>query len=267
MVNKSDSTSGLLLWVTCLATAVSVPLLLNAWSRPVMVSSPVEARGLPAPDGRLERFEAIEAQLARLDIRLRELEASPPTSHRTPASIAGTKPLVGERFAALAERLGRLEASENARRQLVVQQVALVAEQRLVAQVDKLAAAQAIIHDSSTTDSEKAHAWLDLAGQDTYPWTDEIIALMTQIGATSKNDRAREVVWIGVDTQHRNNLLVQPLIAALSDPVANVREEAADALGHYLNVPGVRNALLWTSKNDTSAKVREEALGSLREGG
>jgi hypothetical protein len=45
--------------------------------------------------------------------------------------------------------------------------------------------------------------------------------------------------------------------------VANVREEAADALGHYLDVGGVRAALLSTSRHDADEEVRAEARRSL----
>jgi len=128
---------------------------------------------------------------------------------------------------------------------------------------ERTSALQLTILDPKTSDLDKAQAWLDLSNQDAYPWTDEIIATMTNIGATSKNDRAREVVWIGADTEYRSDLLVQPLFAALNDPVADVREEAADALGHYLDYAGVRAALSWTSNNDTSEVVRNQALESL----
>ena len=114
------------------------------------------------------------------------------------------------------------------------------------------------------TDASKAQAWLELSRLEGDAWNDQIVAVMTHIGATSSDDRAREVVWIGADSAHRSPLLVQPLLAALADPVANVREEAADALGHYLDYPGVRDALARTGRFDESEKVREEALRVLR---
>jgi hypothetical protein len=129
---------------------------------------------------------------------------------------------------------------------------------------DRVEATQRIIRDLDTSDSDKAHAWLDLAQQEVYPWTEDIIAEMMSIGLNSEDDRAREVVWIGAESQYRNDLLVQPLVSALSDPVADVREEAADALSQYMNMPGVQRALLWTSNNDESEEVRNEAARALR---
>jgi hypothetical protein len=112
--------------------------------------------------------------------------------------------------------------------------------QRALAELASRDRRHALILDPEATDADKAQAWLGLAGSQEYPWSDEIVRTMTEIGATSTDDRAREVVWIGADTEHRNTLLVAPLIRALADPVPNVREEAADALGHYLDVGGVR---------------------------
>ena len=87
---------------------------------------------------------------------------------------------------------------------------------------------------------------------------------MTSIGLLSMDDRARAEVWIGAEAQFRSDLLVQPLISALADPIANVREEAADALSQYLEAPGVQSALSWTSNYDESDTVRDEAAKALR---
>ena len=113
------------------------------------------------------------------------------------------------------------------------------------------------------TDLTKAQAWATLTDHELYPWSDEMLEAVISIGLNSENDRAREVVWIGADTKHRNTLLVPALLAALSDSNANVREEAADALGHYLGEPGVRKALIAASQLDESAMVRSEASRSL----
>ena len=270
MSDRYASRSGLLLWVTCLASAVLASLLLNSWSGRAVRDLPAETSGPRAQDPQVTQ---LESQIQQLEERVRTLETTQSlASRREAASRRPVEPTVDPlRAGALAEvsrRVARLEALEEARQQRAAQTAERQAgshHQRQIGQLVRRDAAHNVILDMDATDSEKAQAWLSLAGLEEYPWTDEIIAAVTHIGATSESDRAREVVWIGADSHHRSDVLVRPLIAALSDSVANVREEAADALGHYLDVSGVREALLWTSNNDTSAKVRDEALRVLRE--
>lgn len=274
MSDRIPTKSVILLWVTCLAVSASVPLLFSGWG-----AGPA-SRGLQAADASDPRpvdagLERLEAEIARLADRVRALEASRLATSRRPVATEDPEPaeptdeVEGRTFADLSRRLARLEQFERVRQdRLAEQRARQVADQELrrETELERRDAAHAIILDPERSDSEKAQAWLGLSRMDGYPWTDEVVAAMVEIGATSTDDRAREVVWIGADTEHRNDLLVRPLLAALHDPVANVREEAADALGHYLDFPGVREALRWSRDNDPSEKVRKEALRVLTEG-
>ena len=263
MADRNGARSGLLLWILCLATAVAVPSGLEGWRGSARGAQASEPRGLQAPDTRIDqligRVEALEGRLRRVQTSGHEV--------RAPEPAVRVDPLAEDALAALSERLERVEGRMRATRQQVPPFMeeghALPAPDSLVSHEAARDAAHAVILDPQETDSRKAHAWRDLSHLEIYPWNDDVVAPMTHIGASSTDDRAREVVWIGADTHHTHGRLAGPLIDALSDPVANVREEAADALGHYLGSPGVRQALAWAAENDPDAKVRAEALRSL----
>jgi outer membrane murein-binding lipoprotein Lpp len=191
------------------------------------------------------RVEAMERQVSDLAQRIEQLEADrlavrEPVLPQPSADTAQSDHSLDE----LAQRVSRLE-----RQHVVVRSGVFIS------------APEQTTQDPVDADQR---TWVDLAQQDVYPWTDDIIAEMTSIGLSSKDDRAREEVWIGAESEFRSDLLVQPLISALADPIADVREEAADALSQYLDYPGVSNALGWTSNYDESGVVRDEAARALR---
>lgn len=231
-----------------------------------------EARGQAASDlmrSVISRLAGLEDQVSALENRIAELE---------PNRVPLREPVVPEpeihveeaetSLVELAERIAHLEQLENTRARRVgereEEREQWASRARQQAPRDIVDAAHRTIRDRKVSDSDKAHAWLDLAQQEVFPWADDVIAEMTAIGLTSEDDRAREVVWIGAESEHRSALLVQPLISALGDSVAEVREEAADALSQYLEMPGVQKALLWTSSYDESERVRNEAARALR---
>jgi hypothetical protein len=80
----------------------------------------------------------------------------------------------------------------------------------------------------------------------------EVIAAAVQIGTKSPDAHTRSGVWAflrGIE----DSSLAQPLMQALAnDPDATVRMQAAFALNTFLDVPGVREALLRAASEDSS---------------
>ena len=271
----STPKSGLLLWGVCLVTATAAAL----W---VARREPLRRQ----PGENSSSSLAVAASIRALETRIAELEARmqtlstpallpAPAAEEPRARVSEDASFDLEELSGFAERLARLEARQAGLQQIRPADPGLgrpwtrrgEIQVRAVSAAEQRDELHALVLDPNASDSDRAHAWLDLLQVEAEPWTDQVVMEAVHIGATSEDDRAREVIWIGADTHHRNDLLVQPLIQALSDPVENVREEAADALGRYLDVPGVRAALLFTSRNDASEKVREEAQRVLDEGG
>jgi hypothetical protein len=265
--------SGLVVWLACLTTAVVVPVLL---SDPVATPVPFEARPLDDQGDEVaalqERIDDLERQLALL--ALERWEDPPPPEPLRPESLSGPGAIVGADAhlpTGLEDRLARLEGFEAERQMALAAVEAERQREREIARQLELAMvgqAHAVILDPNAPDRDKTRAWTQLRRMDGEPWTDEVVLEMLRLGETSEDDRAREEVWIGADSRHRNDLLASPLMRALSgDRSANVREEAADALKRYLDMPGVRDALLYASTHDTSVEVRNEALEALMRGG
>jgi hypothetical protein len=258
--------SGLALWLACLITAVVVPpLIAPPVVTPEQPSATIDERAVSELSRRLDQLEhQIES------VQLKAYEAPEPRPLRGDAQqlafdVDASQPDTLDGFF---DRLARLEKFEN-QRQEVLSQKALEQSQReaveLMAQVYRRKQAHATILDPNAGDLEKAHAWRGLREGDDLAWNDDVILEMTRVGAESENDCAREVVWIGADGRHTSPLMVEPLMRALnSDPIANVREEAADALGHYRDYPGVLAALRAAGDSDASPSVRKEALKALR---
>jgi len=220
----------------------------------------VASAGPDASSTRLEaRLVALEERVEGLARRVEAVETRP---------VALREPVVpepAEAWSRLAERVARLEQREAGRsRRTSTPAGDAPAPASMPSSWKRFEAVRAVLRDATASDADRASAWLGLAREEAYPWTDDLIAQAVSIGLTSEDDRAREVVWIGAESAHRSELLVQPLIRALGDRVANVREEAADALSQYLDRPGVQRALLWTSQHDESETVRDEAARALR---
>lgn len=257
--------SVVLLWLTCLASAAAVSVVVN---RP-----PAEPSSAPAPlaDDLVvrrfaERLDALERRMDGLDLRPYDAPVARPLTTHAPDGGALPSP------ADLEGRLARLEAfeAERLRDRLAVEEAqARAAEINLEREQREGQRLAALILDPARGDREKTEAWMRMGRLQGSPWRDDVVLEMARIGEASEDDRAREEVWIGADHgRHRNELLVGPLLRALtSDAVANVREEAADALGHYLHLPDVRQALATAAAADSSGKVRQQAERVLGERG
>jgi len=253
--------SGLALWLACLITAVVVPLLLTGPVPAIEQSSgTADNRGVTELSRRLDHLEA------RIESLHLEAYVEPPARPLRSVSEQLAHDVESPEVDSLRElldRLRRLESFENERQKVLASRAAEQArkvERDRLTQVLRREQAHAVILDPTTGDLAKAHAWRSLLDVDELAWNDAVILEMTRLGAESGNDRAREVAWIGADGKHTSPLMVEPLMRALtSDPIANVREEAADALGHYGDHPGVLAVLRAASEGDADAKVREEA--------
>jgi hypothetical protein len=265
--------SGLVVWLACLATAVVVPVML---SDPGATAAQPEARPLDDHGDEVrelqERIDDLERQLAFLALELEQ--DPPPIEPLRPENLSDPGASFGEGAAQpfdLEDRLARLEGFESERQLALAAAESERQRNREIARVleaSQVGESHAVILDPNAPDRDKTSAWTKLRRMDGEPWTDEVVLEMLRIGEGSEDDRAREEVWIGADSRHRNDLLASPLVRALSgDRSANVREEAADALKRYLDMPGVRDALIFASTNDASAKVRSEALEALMRGG
>ena len=268
MPSRYISRPGFLVWLGCLLTTLLVSLLLNPGAEPQVrnATSTSDVETLHS------RIKWLESQSAQIEGRVRGLEASAsivpigdPAPRRS-AELGDTRSDTVV-LAALESQVGQLKAPQGTRQQHAAQpEDTGQSPGNQMTEVARRQVAQALIVKRNVSDRVKADAWHDLAGMKEYPWTDDIIIAVTQIGLSSSDDRAREIIWIGAaNANHRSERLVQPLIAALSDPVASVREKAADALGKYMDVSGVPNALRWTSVNDSSEEVRREASRVLAE--
>ena len=272
----SDRNGGIpdpIVWLGCVLTAVAVSVLIQSLRTATPRDASEESLAMRRA---LDQTDRIVEQLDRLDERIRSLEDGASRGSATPLGARSGAAAVPDELhaAALAElddRLADLEnratqrekreadeqAARHAQEQAAREQLELAHHQRQLLDREN---AYAIILDPETTDSQKAQAWQQYSRSGENPWTDDILSTMIDIAASSEDARARELVWIGADTPHqRSDRLVQPLIQALEDPVANVREEAADALRYYLDYPGVYDALQWSGEHDASDKVRAEA--------
>jgi HEAT repeat protein len=87
------------------------------------------------------------------------------------------------------------------------------------------------------------------------PFDAGVVAAAVQIGSSSRDAGTREYAWYtlrGVDDPY----VIQPLLhALLNDPAENVRRAAALTLGHFVDVPGVRDGLVRAATSDPSPEV------------
>ena len=264
---RPSPAGALVLWLACVGSAAVVALALSGDEPPAAGSTrPGAALERDALDRLDARLAALERRVAALDVprggaRVRDDDAVEPLAAAVRAPDGSTG------LAALESRLRALEAFEDERQRRLAEQRAEAERHREERRRRELAQRDvnhSIILDPARSDGDKGRAWRELRNVEDGAWPDEVLLEMTRIGAESADDRARELAWIGADGRNRSDLLVGPLLRALaSDPVEDVREEAADALGHYLGHPGVRQALRHASLHDASSKVRQEALESL----
>ncbi|MCC6782220.1 MAG: HEAT repeat domain-containing protein [Planctomycetes bacterium] len=175
-----------------------------------------------------------------------------------------------ERLAALDSRLGRLEArsaSELAAAsapQHSPEEIAVAMARRRAAEAVQLQSVQATILDANASVGQKVAAWGRLRSAGPEAWNDAIVDQMARIGLTADDPNHRADVWRQADAQARSERLVPALLQALtSDTDDRVREEAAETLENYRELPQVRAALESAAANDPAEKVRNFARRSL----
>ncbi len=148
------------------------------------------------------------------------------------------------------------EQQANARR---VAERALRAAQK---KEDAVQAAQSIL-DGAKSDTQKLESWSTLRGQEE-AYTDAIVQEMIRIGTSATDAAHRADVWRQADGRSKHPALAHALVLALqTDPEAKVREEAAETLEIYRDVPGVVEALRIARDGDAAAGVRRQASNSL----
>ena len=269
MPPSPGSLAGWLLWLTSVVIATGIALLVLVETR--APTTPPATHPVPVANAVLANLEARLAGLEREFALMRTLGGAAPST-REPLHLAQLTPprdetVAGAPLSGIDTRLKLLESSEAQRES--TRDADLAAQERSAERkraVDRVRAevAQQVILDAARSDDEKARAWRDLRRLDAEAWTDEIVLQMLAVG-NSEDPDIREDVWRGADGNHTSPLLVSPLLHALtSEPVPGVREEVADALSHYLDHPGVREALRRASELDLDGDVRIEAIKSLQ---
>lgn len=221
----------------------------------------------------------LAAAIARLEARLTELERRPaPASvesaapslareERIPVSDARVDELVARllavetRLASLARQVDGAPRPEDARQS--EPQVAEVAPSR----AELVTTSRAAILDARASDAAKVEAWGRLRSAGPDAWTDAVVDEMTRIGLTSPSADLRADVWRQADANARSERLVPALLQALSaDAEHRVREEAAETLENYAELPHVRQALETAANADADEGVRRYARRSLERG-
>lgn len=221
---------------------------------------------------------ASDARVVELERRLTALEKRPapsvvPSAAAEPDRSTVADPRIDalvERLSALESRLGRLEArsaSEVATASVPQdspEEIAAAMARRRAAEAVQVQTAQATILDPNAGVAQKLAAWGRLRGAGTEAWNDAIVDQMARIGLTADDPSHRANVWRQADAQARSERLVPALLQALSSDIdERVREEAAETLENYHELPQVRAALESAVANDPAEKVRNFARRSL----
>ena len=145
-----------------------------------------------------------------------------------------------------------------------VRDLAAELEPWLAERLERVEASRAVLLNPNATTPEllAAHATLrSVPGA----YTPEMVARLVDLGAHATEARERADVWRQFDGATRLPALVDPLLSALRfDEHHDPREEAAETLAEYLDVPGVREALRFAGDNDPHEEVRRQARGSLK---
>jgi HEAT repeat protein len=121
-----------------------------------------------------------------------------------------------------------------------------------------IAEAQATALNTALDDDVRLNAMIELfhaTEPPQGPFDAGVVAAAVQIGSSSRNADAREYAWYvlrGVDDAY----VIQPLLHALAnDPAENARRAAALTLGHFVDMPGVRDGLARAATHDPSPEV------------
>jgi len=273
MAAEPSMRSGLVVWMACLVTAVAVPLLITSLDSGGSDVAHASAPGASSQevDELARRLELLEERLARATLTPHDASRPAPSEplvalHADPM-LADSAPLD---LAGLSSRLTELEAAEQARiDERAAEEAEELAERERELARDLAArdAAHAIILDPNATEAQKAAAWRELRRLDGDAWSDEVVDEMVHLAETSQDRRVREAIWRGADARHTSERLLPAMRrAAELDGVADVREEAVEALSRYIDRPGVRELLERISRDDVSDDVRNQALRSLLQG-
>lgn len=259
------------LWVTvviCVAFSTAVTLVVNLTRE----SSPA---GRP-PDSGAEPFDA--RRIAELEARVAALERG--------TMLASTSAETGDQIPGERRRLGGSgeglsAASLDARIAVLEQAVGGQTPSAVVSNADPLTPeekarleliireAERVITDpgASAADKVAAHERLRYVPEALDAYSEAMTDELVRIGQSDSSAAVRADVWRlfhGPSTGVLRSRILQPLMRAASvDTDANVRAEAYETLGNYLEDPSVLAALQWAAKNDPDKLVRFKARRSL----
>lgn len=118
--------------------------------------------------------------------------------------------------------------------------------------------------DVNLTPIERSDALGEIQKHGADGYTDDVVHSMIVLGQTSEDPKVRANVWRQFDGAHNPQLSSALVQALTSDQHPDARREAAEALDHFRDDPGVRSALERASQQDTDQEVRWEALRALR---
>ncbi len=251
-----------------IAVAIAAALLGGAASAfLVMARSPdasiQSATGTTDLDAMHRRLEHLEAELAKSNSAVPVVQRGGAQSpvEREPASGAMDRLL--QRLEAVEHALvglGKPSAEASKPVLAAVPPDAAIAKQTPESQI---AAGQEVILDPGRSDQEKLRAWGELRSHPN-GWNDAVVATMTHLGLNHADATVRADVWRQADARSTNPAMGQALLRALqADQEAKVREEAAETLENYLDLPGVRDALAYARDRDVDEAVRRQATRTL----
>ena len=167
-----------------------------------------------------------------------------------------------QRLESLETAVARLQQTNQAARSAVVRDPATEAG----APKKTAAEHRFAIVAAGANEADQLAAWRQLRNLDN-AYDDATVAVMVQVGLASKNPETRADVWRQADGRSKHPALAPALMQSLqSDGEARVRDEAAETLENYLDVPGVREALAAAMESDADESVRRQARHSLENG-
>jgi hypothetical protein len=177
-------------------------------------------------------------------------------------SLPAVDAVARTRLDALEQAMARLSTNAVAPQQPAIVDPAADEATRRAAETKSVAEHQRAIL-VATTDAEKMAAWKQLRGLEN-AYDDATVAVMVQVGLSSQDPLVRADVWRQADGHSTHPALAPALLQALRvDGEPRVREEAAETLEKYLDVPGVREALQAAVAGDSDEGVKRQATRTL----
>ncbi|MEE9127375.1 MAG: HEAT repeat domain-containing protein [Planctomycetota bacterium] len=231
----------------------------------------------PPPTVDLDAFEALRAEQVRLGQELQKLNTEvaersmqTPEPARQPArqELTAPTPQLTRQVEAIAARLEKLEKKTQATARtadlpilahLMEPRPKLTPEQRQ----QKVSELRAEAMDGTQMDILRIVALQQLRSLGKGARTGDVAQSMIYLAQGTEDPEIRAHVWRNM---HRadDKQLIDPMIQALShDTDTRVREEAAESLGFFLDVPRAKAALEHAMRNDATRGVRREAERSL----